>query len=121
MRHMHQSFTRTTWNLSETTTCGLSLLDPKLIHLGKGCGVLRLEHMPIVEINGSSVFRKTLQITASMGGLKSQKFEASFRQERSYLRDGKLMLLDVKEQIPAFAGAEEISKLGHRLLLVVVG
>src|SRR6266705_1262205 len=69
--------------------------------------------MPLLEICHGHVGRKARPIGVAHGAREAKKNQAMRAQERRNLRDRKLLLLHVEEEVPAFAGREEVGVLRH--------
>ncbi len=86
-------------------------LRPKLVHANKYLRLVRLEAIPILQIRGAGIIRKACQIAVDHGAiahLKAHEFEIQRIQALGNLRQGKAMLFNMKEKIPAFLKGEKI-------------
>src|SRR5262249_11836365 len=90
-------------------------LNPELIHAGEGVRPFGLECMPAIEVARETVAAENVPI---MLHDRRREFETDECQmilgdERLHVWNREPAFLDVKQQVAALAGAEEIAGLGN--------
>src|SRR5262245_46289834 len=92
-------------------------LDPELIHTGESVRPFGLERVPAIEIAHEMVAAENVPITLHRlrGKFETDEFQIVLRDEGLDLRNRQPTLLDMKQQVAALAGAEEIAGLGNAL------
>ena len=88
----------------------MPFLDPELIHADEGVGIFALKNLPLRKAYGGSVIRKPQSVGESNLRiyLKPQKGQIIFAEKRIDAGQSHAMFLNMEEQIPAGADAEEI-------------
>src|SRR5262249_20923772 len=92
-------------------------LDPELIHTGESVRPFGLERVPAIEIAHEMVAAENVPITLHplRGKFETDEFQVVLDDEELDLRNRQPALLDMKQQVAALAGAEEIAGLGNVL------
>src|SRR5262249_29348326 len=90
-------------------------LDPELIHAGERVRPFGLERVPAIEVAHETVAAENVAITLhQLGGkFKTDELQAVLADEGLDLRNRQPALLDMKQQVAALAGAEEIVGFGN--------
>src|SRR5262245_60080914 len=89
-------------------------LNPELIHTGKRVRPFGLERVPAIEIAHEMVAAEDVPITLHRlrAKFETDEFQVVLADEGLDLRNRHSTLLDMKQQVAALAGAEEIAGLG---------
>src|ERR1700738_3109158 len=94
----------------------LQALHPELVHAGKGCGMLRFECLPGVQIRHRGILREARAVVRERlrYELKPDELQLMLAQERGDLGNRELMLLHMEQEIAALADTEIIRVARHR-------
>src|SRR5262245_4066800 len=90
-------------------------LDPELIHTGERVRPFGLERVPTIEIAHETVATENIAIMLHdrRREFETDEFQIVLDDEGLDLRKRQPALLDMKQQVAALAGAEEIAGLGN--------
>src|SRR5262249_61548195 len=90
-------------------------LYPELIHAGERVRPLGLERVPAIEVAHETVSAENVPITLHhlRGKFETEELQVVLADEGLDLRNRQPPLLDMKQQVAALAGAEEIVGLGN--------
>src|SRR5262245_12355244 len=92
-------------------------LDPKLIHAGERVRLFGLQGMPAIEIAHETLAAENVPIMLhdSRCEFETDEFQVVLDDEGLDVRNRQPAFLDMKQQVAALAGAEEIAGLGNAL------
>jgi hypothetical protein len=92
-------------------------LQPKLVHAGERVGLFHLQPMPTIEITEETIAAEESAVILrhSRREFESDEHQPVLANEGLDLRNRQSMLLHVKQEVAAFAGAEEIARPRHIL------
>src|SRR5262245_39453730 len=92
-------------------------LDPKLIHAGERVRLFGLQGMPAIEIAHETVAAENAPIMLhdSRREFETDEFQVALDDEGLDVRNRQPAFLDMKQQVAALAGTEEIAGLGNAL------